>query len=143
MHHDWPAKLKTAGLRVTAGRLAVLSALEERPHLGLADIGVAVRERLGSVSTQALYDVPAALHSARLIRRVEPAGSPPRYELEGADNHHHAVCRSCGAMHDVACVTGHAPCLTPARSDGFVVDEAEVIYWGLCAQCNELNERKA
>lgn len=145
---DWPQKLRDAGLRVTAGRVAVLTALADEPHLNVNAVLAAVRTRVGSASVQAVYDVLAALHEARLIRRVEPAGQPPRYELASDDNHHHLVCRSCGAVRDVACAVGHAPCLSPSQVPGFVVDEAEVIYWGLCAQChektqcNEQSERK-
>lgn len=136
---DWSTALHDAGLRVTAGRVAILSELEARPHLGVGDIVTAVRERAGSASTQAVYDNLSALHGQGLIRRVEPAGRPPVFELQTGDNHHHLMCRSCGAMRDVACTIGHAPCLSPSADHGFVVDEAEVIYWGLCAICNERN----
>lgn len=143
MDQDWQGVLRGANLRVTAGRLAVLGALAEHPHSGVGELAAAVRARTGSASTQAVYDMLAALHEARIIRRVEPAGRPPRYELQTGDNHHHLMCRSCGAMHDVACAVGHSPCLSPSNDQGFVVDEAEVIYWGLCAQCNEPDERNA
>ena len=133
---DWSTALREAGLRVTAGRVAVLSALSDQPHLGVNDIAEGVRERAGSTSTQAVYDVLSALHEARLIRRVEPAGQPPRYELQTGDNHHHLVCRGCGDMRDLACAVGDTPCLSPSDPAGFVVDEAEVIYWGVCATCN-------
>ena len=135
--HDWSSTLRDAGLRVTAGRIAVLSALDAQPHLGVGEITTAMRERLGSASTQAVYDVLGALHAAALIRRVEPAGQPPRYEIQHGDNHHHLMCRECGAMRDVACSIGHSPCLSPSDAAGYVIDEAEVIYWGLCASCNE------
>lgn len=134
--HDWSTTLRDAGLRVTAGRLAVLTTLADRPHLGVGGITDAVRQRAGSTSTQAVYDVLGALHEARLIRRVEPAGQPPRFEIQTGDNHHHLMCRSCGAMRDVACSIGHSPCLSPSDAAGCVIDEAEVIYWGLCATCN-------
>lgn len=137
--HDWNAALRSAGLRVTAGRLAVLSELESRPHLGINELITATRARVGTVSAQGVYDIVAALQGVGLIRRIEPAGQSPRFELQTGDNHHHLMCRSCGAMHDVACAVGHTPCLTPDDSQGFVVDEAEVIYWGVCAQCNERN----
>ncbi|WP_331715451.1 Fur family transcriptional regulator [Tessaracoccus coleopterorum] len=107
--NDWSTALRDAGLRVTAGRLAVLAALEERQHLGVAEVATAVRERVGSASTQAVYDILGALHDAGIIRRVEPAGQPPRFELQTGDNHHHLMCRRCGAMFDVACHIGHAP----------------------------------
>ena len=134
--------LRSAGLRVTAGRVAVLSELERRPHLGVTDLASAIRDRVGTGSLQAVYDMLAALHTAGLIRRVEPAGQPPRYELQSGDNHHHALCRSCGAMADIACTVGHSPCLSPKDAHGFVIDEAEVVYWGLCAKCNDQHERK-
>lgn len=141
MHTDWTTALRGAQLRVTAGRIAVLSELDERPHLGVGEITEAVRARTGSASTQAVYDILSALHGAGLIRRVEPAGQPPRYELQNGDNHHHLMCRLCGAMYDVACSLGHSPCLIPSNDHGFVIDEAEVIYWGRCAQCNNPDER--
>ena len=139
---DWPTILREADLRVTAGRLAALAALEERPHLGVAEVAEAVRERAGSASTQAVYDILSTLHAHGIVRRVEPAGQPPRYEIQNGDNHHHLMCRSCGLMRDVACSIGHSPCLSPSADQGFVVDEAEVIYWGLCAQCNERNQKR-
>ena len=139
---DWQGRLRDAGLRVTGGRVAILTTLAERPHLGVGDVAAAVRERAGSASTQAVYDNLAALHASGLIRRVEPAGQPPRFELQTGDNHHHLMCRSCGAMHDVACSIGHSPCLSPSNDHGFVIDEAEVIYWGLCAACNERNQNR-
>ncbi|MDO5676823.1 MAG: Fur family transcriptional regulator [Propionibacteriaceae bacterium] len=135
--HDWPTTLKDAGLRVTAGRVAVLDSLDGRPHLGVSDVTEAVRERTGSASVQAVYDNLATLHSHGLIRRVEPAGQPPRYELETGDNHHHLICRSCGQMHDVECAVGEAPCISAVDDHGFRIQEAEVIYWGLCANCHE------
>lgn len=138
--HDWPTTLKDAGLRITAGRVAVLTALTEQPHLRVGDVTDAVRSRTGSASVQAVYDNLAALHTHGLIRRVEPAGQPPRYELETGDNHHHLICRTCGDMRDVECATGAAPCLSAVGDHGFVIDEAEVIYWGTCAHCNERNQ---
>ncbi|KUI33186.1 Fur family transcriptional regulator [Mycobacterium sp. IS-1742] len=130
------ARLRAAGLRVTAPRLAVLSALEEAPHSTADDVSGRVREALGSVSTQAIYDVLRACVSAGLVRRIEPAGSSARYETRIGDNHHHLVCRGCGRVTDVDCVVGAAPCLDPASvEDGFTVDEAEVVFWGTCADC--------
>lgn len=122
-------------MRVTPARLAVLAAVREGDHLAVEDIAVAVRRRLGTVSTQALYDVLRALSRAGLVRRIEPAGSPGRFEGRVGDNHHHLVCRSCGAVTDVDCAVGHAPCLEPVSAAGYAVEEADVIYWGLCPAC--------
>jgi Fur family ferric uptake transcriptional regulator len=132
---DPAARLRAAGLRVTAPRLAVLSALEAAPHSTADDVASRVREALGSVSTQAIYDVLRACMSAGLVRRIEPAGSSARYETRIGDNHHHLVCRGCGRVADVDCAVGAAPCLHPVDSHGFTVDEAEVVYWGTCADC--------
>jgi Fur family ferric uptake transcriptional regulator len=127
--------LRTHGLRVTRPRLAVLDVLTRGGHFDVEEIAVRVRERLDSVSTQAVYDVLGALARAGLARRIEPAGSPALYEGRVNDNHHHVVCRGCGAVADVDCVTGSAPCLEPSAANGFVVDEAEVTFWGLCPGC--------
>jgi Fe2+ or Zn2+ uptake regulation protein len=132
---DQIANLRDAGLRVTAPRLAVLDAVREGDHLAVDDIAVAARRRLGTVSTQAVYDVLRVLADAGLVRRIEPAGSPARFEGRVGDNHHHLVCRSCGAVTDVDCVVGHAPCLEPASAAGYEIDEAEVVYWGVCPDC--------
>ncbi len=132
---DYESILRGADLRVTRPRMAVLTAVGEHPHADTSTIIDAVREDLGEVSTQAVYDVLRALTEARLVRRIEPAGSLPRYESRTGDNHHHVVCRSCGAIADVDCATGAAPCLTASNSNGFVIDEAEVTYWGLCPDC--------
>lgn len=129
--------LRAADLRVTAPRVAVLAVLAEHPHADVDTIAAASRARLGSVSTQAVYDVLRILHTRGLVRRIEPAGSPARYELQTGDNHHHAVCRSCGALDDVACTTGVAPCLDPPSDHGYLIDEAEVVYWGLCPECRQ------
>jgi Fe2+ or Zn2+ uptake regulation protein len=129
------ARLRAAGLRVTSPRAAVLAALSTGGHHAAEDVAVAVRRELGAVSTQAVYDVLRALVDAGLARRFEPAGSPALYEARTADNHHHGVCRSCGAMADVDCAVGAAPCLQPSAHDGFVIDEAEVTYWGFCPRC--------
>lgn len=130
-------QLRAAGLRVTSPRLAVLAAVDAHPHAGVETIAKAVRDRIGSVSTQAVYDVLRALTSAGLIRRIEPAGSPALFETRVGDNHHHVVCRSCGTVGDVECVEGSAPCLHPASSSGFSIDEAEITYWGLCPDCQQ------
>ena len=128
--------LRGAALRVTRPRVAVLSAVHNHPHADTASIIGAVREDLGDVSHQAVYDVLSALHTARLVRRIEPPGSVARYEARVGDNHHHVVCRSCGVIADVDCAVGDAPCLTASDDHGFVIDEAEVVYWGLCPECN-------
>jgi len=133
---DARALLRSAGLRVTAPRQAVLGVLSERPHSTAETVAGEVRARLGSVSTQAVYDVLAACVTAGLVRRIEPAGSPARYETRTGDNHHHLVCRACGATADVDCVVGGRPCLSPSEGHGFVVDEAEIVFWGLCAACS-------
>ena len=128
--------LRAHGLRVTRPRLAVLEVLAEGGHFDVEEITRRVRSRLDSVSTQAIYDVLGALARVGLARRIEPAGSPALYERRTGDNHHHVVCRSCGAIADVDCAVGHAPCLDPSRPpSGFVIDEAEVTFWGLCAAC--------
>jgi Fe2+ or Zn2+ uptake regulation protein len=132
---DEIALIRDAGLRVTAPRLAVMDAVRTGDHLAVDDIAVAARRRLGSVSTQAVYDVLRVLSDAGLVRRIEPAGSPARFEARVGDNHHHVVCRSCGAVTDVDCVVGHAPCLEPAFAAGYDVDEAEVVFWGVCPDC--------
>jgi Fe2+ or Zn2+ uptake regulation protein len=132
-------RLREAGLRITRPRLAVLSVLAEAglqgEHLLVSDIVRGARERLGDVSTQAVYDCLEALGAAGLVRRVETAGSPSRYEARVGDNHHHLVCRGCGRTIDVDCVVGAAPCLEPSDSHGFVLDEAEVVFWGRCPGC--------
>jgi Fur family ferric uptake transcriptional regulator len=128
--------LRGADLRVTRPRVAVLNAVYENPHADTESISAVVREELGKVSTQAIYDVLRALTSAGLVRRIEPAGSVARYESRVGDNHHHVVCRSCGAIDDVDCATGDAPCLTASDDHGYSIDEAEVVYWGLCPDCS-------
>jgi len=128
-------ELRAAGLRVTAARVALLEAVRDGDHLGTEALATRVRDRIGHVSLQAVYDALDALTAAGLIRRIEPAGSPARFEGRIGDNHHHLVCRSCGTVTDVACAVGEAPCLTAADDHGFSIDEAEVIYWGLCPPC--------
>ncbi len=122
-------------MRVTRPRLAVLEVLESGGHLEVDEISRRVRQRLDSVSTQAVYDVLGALSRAGLARRIEPAGGAARFEARAGDNHHHVVCRSCGEVADVDCAVGSAPCLDPATAHGFEVDEAEVTFWGLCPRC--------
>lgn len=128
--------LRSAELRVTRPRIAVLNAVHEHPHADTNSIIDAVRIQLGDVSHQAVYDVLQALTSAGLLRRIQPSGSVARYEARVADNHHHIVCRSCGAVADVDCAVGEVPCLTPSQHHGYMIDEAEVIYWGLCPPCS-------
>ena len=132
---DLEAQLRAADLRVTKPRLAVLAALRSQPHVDTETVISAVRSELGTVSHQAIYDVLRALTDAGLVRRIQPAGAIARYEVRVGDNHHHLVCRSCGAIVDVDCAVGHAPCLTADDDHGFVVDEAEVVYWGTCPGC--------
>lgn len=128
--------LRRAALRVTRPRLAVLAAVREHPHADTDSIIRVVREDLGEVSHQAVYDVLRALTAAGLVRRIEPAGSVARYEARVGDNHHHVVCRTCGVVADVDCAVGETPCLTASEDQGFAIDEAEVTYWGLCPDCS-------
>jgi Fur family transcriptional regulator, stress-responsive regulator len=129
-------ELRGAGLRVTAARVALLETVRDGGHLGVDAIASGVRDRIGHISLQAVYDALYALTGAGLIRRLEPAGSPARFEGRVGDNHHHVVCRSCGVVADVDCAVGEAPCLTASDDHGFSVGEAEVIYWGLCPDCS-------
>ena len=145
LHDDDPlaTELDAAGLRVTAPRVAVLEAARRSSHATVEEIATAARERLGSISTQGVYDVLAALAGAGLVRRIEPAGSPARFEVRVGDNHHHIVCRTCGAVADVDCTIGAAPCIEPAATHGFQIDEAEVTYWGLCPDCQPTSQGAA
>ena len=127
--------LRRHGLHVTAQRLAVLRAVSDRPHSTADDIYSAVRTELGAISRQAVYDALAALTDKDLFRRIQPAGSPARYENRVGDNHHHLICRTCGRMVDVDCAVGDTPCLTAADDSGYEIDEAEVTYWGRCPEC--------
>ncbi|MCX4910873.1 Fur family transcriptional regulator [Streptomyces sp. NBC_00878] len=129
-------ELRGVGLRVTAARVALLETVRHGDHLGVEAIASGVRDRVGHISLQAVYEALHALTAAGLIRRLEPPGSPARFEGRVGDNHHHLVCRSCGVVVDVDCAVGHAPCLTAADDRGFAIDEAEVIYWGLCPDCS-------
>jgi Fe2+ or Zn2+ uptake regulation protein len=139
---DAEALLRGADLRVTRPRVAVLSAVHALPHADTDAIIGAVRAT-DDVSTQAVYDVLRALVAAGLVRRIEPAGSVPRYESRVGDNHHHVVCRSCGDIADVDCAVGHTPCLTASDDAGFVIDEAEVTYWGVCPSCARTLDRSS
>jgi Fur family transcriptional regulator, stress-responsive regulator len=132
---EYERLLRGVALRVTRPRLAVLAAVRDHPHATTESIIGVVRADLGEVSHQAVYDVLHALTAAGLVRRIEPAGSVARYESRVGDNHHHVVCRSCGAIADVDCAAGSAPCLTASHDHGFMIDEAEVIYWGRCPDC--------
>jgi Fur family ferric uptake transcriptional regulator len=129
-------ELRGAGLRVTAARVALLETVRSGDHLGVEAIASGVRDRVGHISLQAVYDALHALTTAGLVRRLEPPGSPARFEGRVGDNHHHLVCRSCGVVADVDCAVGHAPCLAASDDRGFAIDEAEVIYWGLCPDCS-------
>jgi Fur family ferric uptake transcriptional regulator len=129
-------QLRSAGLRVTRPRVAVLQVLHANPHTDTEAIIRLARAELGSVSHQAVYDVLRALTDAGLVRRIQPAGSLARYEARTGDNHHHVVCRTCGDVQDVDCAVGAAPCLTASDDAGFSIDEAEVVYWGRCPTCS-------
>ncbi|WP_128374855.1 Fur family transcriptional regulator [Streptomyces cavernae] len=135
-HPTTAEELRGAGLRVTAARVALLETVRNGDHLGVEAIASGVRDRVGQVSLQAVYEALNALSAAGLVRRVEPPGSPALFEGRVGDNHHHLVCRSCGVVADVDCAVGHAPCLTASNGRGFSIDEAEVIYWGLCPECS-------
>ena len=127
--------LREAGLRVTQQRVAVLDAVRRLPHADTDSLISAVRAGNGDISHQAVYDVLKVLTQAQLVRKIQPLGSVARYEARIGDNHHHVVCRSCGVIADVDCAVGETPCLTASDAGGFVIDEAEVIYWGRCATC--------
>jgi Fe2+ or Zn2+ uptake regulation protein len=128
--------LRKADLRVTRPRVAVLTAVHDQPHADTDSLIRQVRSALGDVSHQAVYDILRALTASGLVRRIEPAGSVARYESRVGDNHHHVVCRSCGALEDVDCAVGFTPCLTASDHHGFTIDEAEVTYWGTCPDCS-------
>ena len=127
--------LRRHGLQVTAQRLAVLRAVSDQPHSTADDIANVVRAEIGAISRQAVYDALGALTDKGLLRRIQPAGSPARYEDRVDDNHHHLICRTCSRMVDVDCAVGYTPCLTAADGSGYEIDEAEVIYWGRCPEC--------
>ena len=149
MGDDLAGLLRNHGVQVTAQRVAVLVAVSDRPHGTVDDIATAVRAGIGVISRQAVYDALGVLADKGLIRRIQPARSPARYEDRAGDNHHHLICRTCGRMVDVDCAVGAAPCLDPADDAGYEIDEAEVIYWGRCPECvaqsqpeNTTEERK-
>ncbi|MGH2868668.1 MAG: Fur family transcriptional regulator [Solirubrobacteraceae bacterium] len=122
-------------MQVTAQRLAVLRTLDERPHSTAAEVAAVVRSEIGAVSLQAVYNALGTLADRAIIRRIQPAGSPARYENRVGDNHHHLICRMCNRMVDVGCAVGAAPCLAPEDDLGYEIDEAEVVYWGRCPDC--------
>lgn len=128
-------QLRDSGLRVTAQRLAVLNWLAVHPHANADEVRSGVQQQLGSVSLQAVYGVLAVCTTAGLLRRIDPAGHSARFECRVDDNHHHMVCRNCGRIEDTDCAGGESPCLTPADDHGFVIDEAEVVFWGICPRC--------
>ena len=135
MEGESEAALRSAGLKVTAGRLAVLEQLESLPHADAERVFQAVSRSLSTTSIQSVHNILADLSEARLIRRIEPAGSTALYERRVGDNHHHVVCTRCGAVSDVDCVVGEPPCLTPSSTMGFTIHTAEVTFWGLCPSC--------
>jgi Fur family transcriptional regulator, stress-responsive regulator len=139
---DFDTQLREVSLRVTQPRLAVLATLRDHPHIDTDSVFSLVRAELPGVSRQAVYDVLHALTEARLIRRIQPAGATAHYESRVGDNHHHLVCRSCGAVGDVDCAIGEAPCLTASDGAGFEIHEAEVVYWGLCPACQSPPARR-
>ena len=132
---DHDGVLREHGLQVTAQRVAVLRAVGARPHRTADDVSAAVRDELGAISRQAVYDALGTLTERGILRRIQPAGSPARYEDRVGDNHHHLICRACGEMTDIDCAVGDVPCLTAADDAGYEIDEAEVIYWGRCPEC--------
>ena len=140
METTWAHRLRGAGLRVTRPRLSVLSVLAEHPHVDVDTIVTAARHVHPSLSPQAVYGVLDAFVARGLARRIKPAGAPALFELRLGDNQHHLVCRSCGAVADVDCAVGAAPCLSPSDAAGFVVDEAEVVFWGLCSNCQNTQQ---
>ncbi len=133
--------LRARGVQVTAQRLAVLEAVSETPHVTADAIAESVRSRIGSISRQAVYDALGVLADKGIIRRIQPAGSPARFEDRVGDNHHHLVCRTCNRMVDVDCAVGETPCLVPVEDGDFIIDEAEVVYWGVCPDCRPAPER--
>jgi len=140
---DPAALLRQRGIQVTAQRLAVLRAVSGEPHITADAVAEAVRAEIGAISLQAVYDALGALVAGGLIRRIQPAGSPARFEDRVGDNHHHLICRVCGHVVDVDCAIGDAPCLTAADDNGYEIDEAEVAYWGRCPDCVGHTTRRA
>ncbi|MFF1573987.1 Fur family transcriptional regulator [Leifsonia sp. NPDC058292] len=137
MPNQHESEIRAAGLRVTAGRVAVLNVLESAPHSDAEAVFAAIAPELPGTSIQSVYNMLSDLTRAGLLRRIEPEGSNTRYERRLGDNHHHVVCSNCGAIGDVDCVVGEAPCLEPSSTGGFTVDTAEVTFWGLCPECQK------
>lgn len=137
MPDDVVQLLRSTGLQVTAQRVAILRAVDSRPHTTAEEVADAVRSTIGTVSRQAVYDSLGVLAERQLLRRIQPAGSPARYERRVGDNHHHLICRTCGTTVDIDCAVGARPCLTADDDHGFLIDEAEVIYWGYCPTCRD------
>lgn len=135
MTPDTAQLLRQHGVQVTAQRLAVMRAVSDQPHLTADDVTEAAKREIGAISRQAVYDTLAVLVDKGLLRRIQPIGSPARYEDRVGDNHHHLICRLCGRVVDVDCAVGSAPCLTASDDNGFEIDEADVAYWGRCPQC--------
>ena len=140
---DRAALLRERGIQVTAQRLAVLRAVAGQPHITADAVADVVRTEIGAISLQSVYDALALLVAEKLIRRIQPSGSPARFEDRVGDNHHHLICRSCGRVVDIDCATGSAPCLTPVDDSGYEIDEAEVAYWGRCPDCLEQSRSKS
>ena len=134
---DVVRSLREHSVQVTAQRIAVLHAVAAHPHATAEQITTWVRDQIGSISRQAVYDTLGVLEQAGLVRRIQPIGSPARFEDRVGDNHHHIICRNCGALADIDCAVGLAPCLTPSESHGFDIDEADVSYWGTCPSCQQ------
>ena len=141
MATDPAGLLREHGIQVTAQRLAVLQAVRSEPHITADGVAEIVRTEIGAISRQAVYDALAMLVEEGLIRRIQPAGSPARFEARVGDNHHHVICRICGRTADVDCAVGSAPCLAASDDNGFEIDEAEVIYWGRCPKCQRRKKR--
>ena len=135
MVSDHAQGLREQGLQVTAQRLAVMRAVSAQPHCTADDVARRAREEIGTISRQSVYDTLSVLVDAGLVRRIQPVGSPARFEDRVGDNHHHLVCRACGELVDVDCAVGSAPCLTPSHDADYDIDEAEVVYWGRCSRC--------
>ncbi len=142
MGRDDKALLRAHGMHVTAQRLAVLGAVADHPHCTADEVVAQVRDQIGSVSRQAVYDSLGVMADSGIIRRIQPAQSAARYEDRTDDNHHHVVCRSCGHTADVDCAVGQRPCLDASVDHGFAIDEAEVIYWGICPRCQQATENQ-
>ena len=142
MNKDYSTLLRERGLQITAQRLSVMRAVSTHPHSTADDVAETVRQEIGTISRQAVYDALSVLEEKGLIRRIQPAGSPARFEDRVGDNHHHVICRQCSRMVDVDCAVGEMPCLTAADDMGYQIDEAEVIYWGVCPECQQADQKK-